>query len=154
HAQPGAEFLPHPLLFVLRVHDLAGLDCEILRVCHDLRRDLLEEIVACRLPRAERRGCLRWAGRAAAGAGRSAKLAFADLDGNVCWQQAEDFRGDDCGHSALRGAEVLRRGLGRDGSITADDDGTLVGAGRETAPGMNRHPDSVPGRTSLALARR
>ena len=37
HAEPGAELLPRPLLLVLRVHDLARLDRQVLRVGPDLR---------------------------------------------------------------------------------------------------------------------
>ena len=70
HAEPGAELLPRPLLLVLRVDDLARLDRQVLRVGPDLRRDLLEQVVAGRLRRQQRRRRLRRAGGAAAGAGR------------------------------------------------------------------------------------
>ena len=73
HAEPGAELLPGPLLLVLRVHDLARLDRQVLRVGPDLRRDLLEQVVAGRLRRQERRGRLRRAGGAAAGAAGEAR---------------------------------------------------------------------------------
>ena len=79
-------------------------------------------------------GRLRRAGRAAAGAGRVAELALADLHGDVGRLQAEDFGGDDRGHRPLGGAEVLRRGLGGHGAVAADDDVALVGrvaAGRD-----------------------
>ena len=108
-----------PALLAGLVDDLARLDGQVLRLGVELRGDLGEQVVAGRRGGAQRRRGLRRAGRAAAGAGRAAVLALADLDGDVRRLQAEDLGDDDGRHGALAGAEVLRRGLGRHRAVAA-----------------------------------
>src|SRR5258707_1050815 len=78
HAEAGARLLPRPALLAGLVHDLAGLDGQVVLVDHQPRRDLVEEGVARRRAGVERRRGDAWRRRAAARRRRTAVGALAD----------------------------------------------------------------------------
>ena len=136
HAEPGAELLPRPApCLSLRVHDLAGLDRQVLRVGAELRaRPSRRGRRAPPAPPAASPAPAtgRWCCRRSRSSGRSWLSPIFTID--VGRLQAEDFGDDDGGHRPLGGAEVLRGGLGGDAAVAADDDGTLV---RRVPPAAN-----------------
>src|SRR5262249_13311756 len=135
-------------------HDLARLDGEVIHLGSNLRRYLLEQIVAGRLCREEGSRGLRWARRTAARAAGEAVLALADFHNQISRLESKNLGDYDSRDRALTRTDVLRTGLSRDCSILVDKDEALVGRvaprGRP-APGVDRHADAVLHDAALPL---